>query len=188
MNNEQKLAELEAILFINGEPLSRKKAEKTLGLEKGEIDALLEEFDKRLSSEGRGLTLIRDEEKIQLATKPAFAKFVEEFVREELADDLTPASLEVMSIIAYLGPVSRAEIDYRRGVNSSFTVRNLMIRGLVERFSDPKNPQSFLYRPTFEFFRHIGVKGRENLPDYEKLRASLSVSIAEESSAEKKTL
>ncbi|MBI4084898.1 MAG: SMC-Scp complex subunit ScpB [Candidatus Liptonbacteria bacterium] len=174
-NIEKKLAELEALLFIHGEALSKKKAAKLLELDKENFDSLLSEMEKRLDSESRGLVIIKDEEKIQLGTKPAFAKLLENFVKEELSEDLTPATLEVLSIIAYLGPVSRAEIDYRRGVNSSFTVRNLMLRGLIERFSDPERPVSFLYRPTFEFFKHIGVKNREELPDFRKLKESLSV-------------
>src|SRR3989344_5272271 len=177
MNNlEQKLAELEALLFIHGEPFVKKKAEKILELSKEDFDSLLKEFENRLSADGRGLAVVRDEEKIQLATKPQFAKLIENFVKDEFNEDLTQASLEVLSIIAYLGPVSRSQIDYRRGVNSSFTVRNLMLRGLIERFSDPERPSSFLYRPTFEFFRHLGVKGKEELPDFEKFRESLTVS------------
>lgn len=186
MNLEQKLAELEALLFIHGEPLTKKKAGKILELTKEDIDALLIELEKLLIAENRGLALVRDEEKIQFATKPQFAKLVEGFVKEELTEDLTPAALEVLSIIAYLGPVSRADIDYRRGVNSSFTVRNLMLRGLIERFSAPERPSSFLYKPTFEFFRHIGVKGKEELPDFEKFRASLAISQQDEP-AETKT-
>ncbi len=176
MNFEQKLAELEALLFIHGEPLTRKKAKKILELTKEDLDSLVIELETRLSAEGRGLALVRDEEKIQFATKPQFAKLIEGFVKEELSEDLTPATLEVLSIIAYLSPVSRSEVDYRRGVNSSFTLRNLMLRGLIERFPDPTRPSSLLYRPTFEFFRHIGVKGKEELPDFEKFRASLTIS------------
>ena len=175
-NLEQKLAELEALLFIHGEPLTRKKAEKILEVSKEELESLVSEFETRLSAEGRGLTLVRDEEKIQFATKPQFAKLVEGFVKEEMSEDLTPATLEVLSIIAYLSPVTRSEIDYRRGVNSSFTIRNLMLRGLIERFPDPERPSSLLYRPTFEFFRHLGVKGKEELPDFEKFKAALTIS------------
>ena len=175
-NLEQKLAELEALLFIHGEPLAKKKAQKILELTKEDLDPLVAELENRMSAEGRGLALVRDEEKIQFATKPQFAKLIEGFVKEELSEDLTPATLEVLSIIAYLSPVSRAEIDYRRGVNSSFTLRNLMLRGLIERFPDPARPSALLYRPTFEFFRHLGVKGKEELPDFEKFRASLTVS------------
>ncbi len=181
MNFEQKLAELEALLFIHGEPLAKKKAEKILELGKEDLESLVSELEKRLSAEDRGLALIRDNEKIQLATKPLFAKLIEGFVKEEMSEDLTPATLEVLSIVAYLGPVSRAQIDYRRGVNSSFTLRNLMLRGLIERITDPERATSFLYRPTFEFFRHLGVNGKEELPDFEKFRASLSVSEFSES-------
>lgn len=180
MNLEQKLAELEALLFIHGEPLARKKAEKILELGKEDLDSLVSEFEKRLAVENRGLALVRDNEKIQLATKPQFAKLIEGFVKAEMSEDLTPATLEVLSIIAYLGPVSRAQIDYRRGVNSSFTLRNLMLRGLIERLPDPERPSSFLYQPTFEFFRHLGVNGKEELPDFEKFKASLSVSEPQE--------
>ncbi len=185
MNLEQKLAELEALLFIHGEPLTHKKAEKILELTKEDLDSLVAELENRMSAEGRGLTLVRDEEKIQFATKPRFAKLIEGFVKEELSEDLTPATLEVLSIIAYLSPVSRSEIDYRRGVNSSFTLHNLLLRGLVERFPDPARPPSLLYRPTFEFFRHLGVKGKEELPDFEKFRASLAISESVESSETK---
>lgn len=178
-NLEQKLAELEALLFIHGEPLTNKKAEKILELTKEGLGSLITELEKRMSAEGRGLALIRDEEKIQFATKPQFAKLIEGFVKEELTEDLTPATLEVLSIIAYLSPVSRAEIDYRRGVNSSFTLRNLLLRGLIERFPDPERPSSLLYRPTFEFFRHLGMKGKEELPDFEKFRVALAISQAD---------
>lgn len=175
-NFEQKLAELEALLFIHGEPLANKKAEKILELDKEDFEALVSELDKRLAAEGRGIALVRDGEKLQFATKPQFAKLVEGFVKEEMSEDLTPATLEVLSIIAYLSPVTRSEIDYRRGVNSSFTLRNLMLRGLIERYPDPERPSSLLYRPTFEFFRHLGVKGKEEMPDFEKFRAALTIS------------
>jgi len=185
-NFEQKLAELEALLFIHGEPLANKKAEKILELSKEDLESLVSELDKRLEAEGRGLTLVRDGEKLQFATKPQFAKLVEGFVKEEMSEDLTPATLEVLSIIAYLSPVTRSEIDYRRGVNSSFTLRNLMLRGLIERFPDPARPSSLLYRPTFEFFRHLGVKGKEELPDFEKFRAALTISQPDEQQEQQK--
>lgn len=178
-NFEQKLAELEALLFIHGEPLANKKAEKILELGKEDLEQLVSELDKRLAADGRGIALVRDGEKLQFATKPRFAKLVEGFVKEEMSEDLTPATLEALSIIAYLSPVTRSEIDYRRGVNSSFTLRNLMLRGLIERYPDPERPASLLYRPTFEFFRHLGVKGKEELPDFEKFRAALTISQEE---------
>lgn len=171
---EKKLGELEALLFIYGEPLPRKKAEKTLDVSKVELDSLIEEFGKRLSAEDRGLNLMTDNEKIQLVTKPQFGKFLEHFVKAELSGDLTPASLETLSIILYLGPVSRGEIDYRRGVNSSFTLRNLLLRGLIEKSSDKEHQGSYLYQASFDLLKHLGITKKEELPEYEKFKSLLT--------------
>ena len=149
-------ASLEALLFIHGEPLSYKKIQSVLGVEKEESDTLIKELAADLESDERGLQLVSDREKIQLATKPEFNSILESFMKEEIWEDLTPASLEALSIIAYLGPISRARLEYLRGVNSIVILRSLMIRGLVERFPDPEHPASFLYRGTFDLMKHLG--------------------------------
>lgn len=172
-NIDKKLAELEALLFIHGEPLTSKKAGEVLGVERGEVLGVIEELKKRLESDERGLTIVSDGEKIQLVTKPQFGKIIEDFVKEELSEDLTPASLESLAIVAYFGPISRARIEYLRGVNSIFILRSLLLRGLVERMPDPDRRNAFLYRPTFEAWRHLGLKGKEDLPDFEKFRGLL---------------
>ncbi len=133
-------ASLEALLFIHGEPLSYKKIQSVLEIEKEELETLIKELKADLESDARGLQLISDREKVQLATKPEFNSILESFMKEEISEDLTPASLEALSIIAYLGPISRARLEYLRGVNSIVILRSLMIRGLVERFPDPEHP------------------------------------------------
>ena len=169
-------AALEALLFIHGEPLSFKKIQAVLGIEKKEdVDGLIAELEAKLASGDRGLQLISDREKVQLATKPEFNGILEAFVKEEVSEDLSPASLEALAIIAYLGPISRAKLEYLRGVNSSVILRSLAIRGLVERFSDPEHPASFLYRPTFELMKHLGVKEGGELPEYVKFQELLKV-------------
>ena len=182
---DDKLAELEALLFIHGEPLTLKKISAVLGLEKKEVEQIIEEIKKQLETDSRGLTLVSDGEKIQLATKPQFGKILEDFVKEELSEDLTPASLETLSIVAYFGPISRARIEYVRGVNSIFILRSLLLRGLVERFPDPDRPNAFLYRPTFEAWRHLGMKGKEDLPDFEKYQELLRKFETQQESADK---
>ncbi len=174
-NFEDRLASLEALLFIHGEPLARKKAQKVLEATNEEFDLLLKELAERLSQTDRGLNLMNDGEKIQLVTKPQFGKLLEGFVKAELNEDLTPAGLEVLSIIAYLGPISRSRIEYRRGVNSSFTLRNLLLRGLIEKFSDSQHPASPLYRPSFEFLKYLGIAKQEELPEYPKFSSLLTV-------------
>jgi segregation and condensation protein B len=119
--------------------------------------------------------VLTDKEKIQLATKPDFNKILEDFVREEISEDLTPASLEALAIVAYLGPISRAKLEYLRGVNSIVILRSLMIRGLVERFPDPEHPSGFLYRTTFDLMKHLGMKEKEDLPEFDKFQELLKV-------------
>lgn len=172
-DQEQKVAKLEALLFVHGEPLTVKKIAAVLELEKKEVEEVVTELKKQLEADSRGLALVSDGEKVQLATKPQFGKILENFVKEELSEDLTPASLEALSIVAYFGPISRARIEYIRGVNSIFILRSLLLRGLVERFPDPDRPNAFLYRPTFESWRHLGMKGKEDLPEFEKYQELL---------------
>jgi segregation and condensation protein B len=170
----QKIAALEALLFIHGEPISFKKIDAFLGLTPEDRDAALLELQSKLASDERGLTLLIDKEKVQLVTKSAFSSFLETFMKEELSEDLTPASLETLAIIAYLGPISRSRIEYLRGVNSLFTLRNLRIRGLIERFQDDLHPNVYLYRPSFTFLKHVGADAIAALPEYEKFHAMLT--------------
>ena len=173
-NLNKKLGELEALLFIHGEPLTFKKMKVIIDVKEEDAEFLLSEFTKKLNEEGRGLALLRDEEKIQLVTRPEFNKVLESFVKEELADDLTPASMESLAVIAYFGPISRSRIEYLRGVNSSFILRSLLLRGLVERFPDPERSNAFLYRATFDLLKHLGIKSKEDMPDYEKFKTLLA--------------
>ncbi len=176
-----RLASLEALLFIHGEPLTHKKIRAVLGFgENEDLAGLIAELSAQLAREDRGLQLISDREKIQLATKPEFNHILESFVKEEISEDLSAASLEALSIIAYLGPISRAKLEYLRGVNSSVILRSLMIRGLIERFADPEHPATPLYRPTFDLMKHLGVKEKEGLPDYGKFQELLTVFEAKE--------
>lgn len=174
-NSEKKLAALEALLFIHGEPITYKKIASVLEIEKEEAEEFARELQQRLESLERGLQLVSDREKVQLATKPEWNSILESFVKEELTEDLTPASLETLSIVSYLGPISRPRIEYLRGVNSSVILRSLMIRGLVERSPDPEHASGFLYRLTFDVMKHLGIQQKEDLPDFSKFQELLKV-------------
>ena len=164
-------AKLEAFLFLHGEPVKVEKLAKELGVKSEEIREALDLLSHRLKeAEDRGLELIVSDDRAQLTTKADLKPLTSKLVAEELDTPLTPASLETLAIVAYLGPCSRALIEYIRGVNSTFILRSLMIRGLVERTPDPDRTNAFLYRTSFDFLRHIGVSRPEELPDYDKYR------------------
>lgn len=168
---EPKLAALEALLFVHGEPLAFKKIAAILKIPVEEVAEVIAAFKEKLELSERGLALVSGQSSAQLVTKPALAMVIQDFVKQELTEDLTPASLEALSLIAYLGPLPRARLDYLRGVNSSFILRNLMMRGLVEREPDPEHPAVMLYRATIDLWKHLGVAAQGDLPEYEKFKA-----------------
>ena len=161
---------IESILFIQGEPMAVSKIMKAANASKKEVvDALAE-----LAGEyrERGIVLIENQGEWQFATHPANKAIVEKFITSGLSEELTKAGLEVLAIIAYKGPISRASIEYVRGVNSSFTVRNLLIRGLIGREENPKDKRSFLYRISTDFLKHLGITNITELPQFTEFKAS----------------
>jgi segregation and condensation protein B len=110
-----------------------------------------------------------------LGTAPELSKLIEDLQKEELNKELSKASLETLSIVLYKNGASRAEIDYIRGVNSSFTLRALSVRGLVEKMADIKDNRRYIYKPSFELLSFMGVTSIEELPDYTEVSSSLDV-------------
>jgi segregation and condensation protein B len=166
----QNASALEALLFIYGEPLELKKVAQTLGLKVEEVAQAAESLRQSLKARQSGLQLMQNGTQVQLTTSSAFAGLLEKVVKSELSENLTPAGLETLAIISYAAPISRAEIDYIRGVNSSFILRNLLLRGLIERSTDPQRGNAYVYGPSFDFLRYVGVSRAEELPDYQKFR------------------
>ncbi len=169
MNIEQKI---EAILFFKGEPVSRKKLGEVLGVGQLEINEGLDKLKENLKE--RGIVLQEKDDEVLLGTSPQFSDLIENLQKEELNKELSKASLETLSIILYKNGVGRSLIDYIRGVNSSFTLRALSIRGLIEKSIDPEDSRRYIYKPTFELLSFMGVKSVEELPDYESVNSSIS--------------
>jgi segregation and condensation protein B len=170
MNLEQKI---EAILFFKGEIVSLKKLEDILKVSKEEIkDAI---FNLKINLENRGVVLIENNNEITLGTAPELSKLIEDLQKEELNRELSKASLETLSIVLYKNGVSRAEIDYIRGVNSSFTLRALCVRGLIEKTIDTKDSRRYIYRPSFELLSYMGVKSVEELPEYQEVNNGIEI-------------
>lgn len=157
-------AKIEAVLFWKGEPMSRKKLGDILKVREGEINEAI--LNLKVALQNRGIALIEKEDEVMLGTAPELSELIENLQKEELNKDLSKAALETLSIVLYKNGASRSEIDYIRGVNSSFTLRALSVRGLVEKVVDTKDSRRFMYKPTFELLSYIGVKSVEELPEY----------------------
>jgi segregation and condensation protein B len=179
MNLDQKI---EAILFFRGESVSIKKIVAILQITPEDVQKGIEDLKNRLQT--GALTIVTKDDEVMLATRPEAAPLIESLVKEELSRDLGKAGLETLSIVLYKGPISRREIDYIRGVNSQFILRNLLVRGLVEKIMDEKDQRRFLYRPTFELLQSLGVSTISELPEYTKVQEELAVLVKKESEDE----
>jgi segregation and condensation protein B len=159
---------IESILFISGESVKISKIAKITGAAKPEIENAVMVLQGEYSG-GRGLTIIKKDDEVQMASSPDNSTFVADLVKSEVQENLSRAALEVLSIVAYREPVSRADVDAIRGVNSTFTLRSLLLRGLVERVENPKSARSYLYKISFDFLRYLGLDDISKLPDWENL-------------------
>lgn len=175
MNNLEN--HIEALLFLKGEPMTIKQLAKILEASEKDVKDAADFLGQKLSD--RGIQLVKKDDSFALATSPNSSNFSKVLIEEEFNNELSKASLEVLSIIAYKGPVSRGEVDYIRGVNSTFTVRNLMVRGLVERITNPRDSRSFLYRPSFQLLRYLGINDIKELPELGNFNQKLENFISE---------
>jgi segregation and condensation protein B len=166
------VAALEAILFASGEPMSKKKLGGLLGLKDTELTEVVAALRESLS--GRGVALIEVSEGLELRTAPETAQFVEKLREGELSKDLGRAGLETLAIVLYRKNATRSEIDWIRGVNSSATVRALLMRGLLERTDDPNDKRRARYQLTHDALAHLGLRTIDEAPSYEELSRALT--------------
>jgi len=169
--------QLEAILFYKNEPLTIRELSKLLEKDEKEIKESLQNLAKSL--EGRGICLIMSEKEVSLATALGLKDLIENIAKDEMSKEIGRAGLETLSIILYNGPISRREVDYIRGVSSAFTLRNLCVRGLIEKELDSKDQRIFRYKSSLALLAHLGLKTIEELPDFEFLKKEITESKEE---------
>ncbi len=160
-------AALEAVLFASGEALEKKTLEKLLGIGQKELQMALDALSESL--EGRGLVLLDSGEEVELRTSPEAAAVLKKLRESELSRDLGKAGLETLAVIAYRAGSTRTEIDWVRGVNSSTSVRTLLLRGLIEGREDAEDRRRIRYQITTEALAHLGVAKAQNLPRFAEL-------------------
>lgn len=159
-------AALEAILFAAGDPVGVERLCLTLELDKATVDAVCQRLADQYSFERRGLRLVRMDTSYQLCSAPEYADLVRRAFESRKPAKLSQPALEVLAIIAYYQPVTRAYIDQIRGVDSAYTVGLLLERELIEeagRLAVPGRP--IQYKTTKNFLRAFGLSTLEELPE-----------------------
>lgn len=172
MTNKNKPSEkldklLESILFVHANPVSINKLTTLCASSKSDISSALEKLKERLKNNS-GLRLIQKKEQFQLVSSKDYANVIEKLFKQKHKEELSRASLEVLAIVAYQGPVGRVEIETIRGINSSYIIRHLLMRGLVNKI-ESKNPFS-RYELSFDILRRLGLEKQENLPRWQEIR------------------
>mgnify|MGYP003423169731 FL=1 len=127
----------------------------------------------------RGIVLVRKDDSVTLGVSLELSSLIETMRKDEITKELSKASLETLSIILYKNGVTRSEVDYIRGVNSSFIIRNLLVRGLIEKTVDDKDTRRMIYRPTLDTLTFMGVTDIEQIPNYAEVRSQLDSVITQ---------
>ncbi|HOW43618.1 MAG TPA: SMC-Scp complex subunit ScpB [Candidatus Aminicenantes bacterium] len=169
----QRIALIEAILFVSKEPVEPARIMEFLGItDIGEFEAVLAAMEKEHLQERpeRGLLLKRSGGGLQLVTKPDLHDDLKRFFTVRQAAKLSLASLETLSIIAYRQPATLAEISDMRGVNSSGPIKSLLQKKLIKITGRKKVPGlPALYATTQEFMVYFGLNDLSELPSLEEL-------------------
>ena len=159
-------AAIEGILFASGEPVAVERICLALDMDKPTVELVLQKLSDYYSYERRGMRLVRMEDSYQLCSAPEYADYIRKAFEIRKPAKLSQPALEVLTIIAYYQPTTRAYVDQIRGVDSSYTVGLLLDRHLIEecgRLQVPGRPR--LYRTTQTFLRAFHLNSLEDLPE-----------------------
>ncbi len=179
MSENEKLAAFEAILFASGESVERSLIAESLEISEEETEELYLKLSEKYK-EG-GINILKLENDYQLTTKKEYYEYVRRVTEPKRNTPLSNAALEALSIVAYKGPVTRSQVDYIRGVDSSSSMSRLIGCGLIEAVGVSDAPgRPSLYSTTKEFLRVFGLESLSDLPDIGELERELETEEAEQ--------
>lgn len=166
MSNDELMPMLEAVLFAMGEPIEIERLCVALELDEIVVRDLLDKLQNKYEDESSGICLLRLENKYQLCTKKQYADKIRAVIEVKKNAPLSQAAFEVLAIIAYNQPVTKAYIESVRGVDCSAVISNLCGKSLVEekgRLDLPGRP--LIYGTTPEFLRCFCISSLDELPE-----------------------
>lgn len=164
---------LEAVLLTAGEPVEIGKLAKFLKVKKEQLEQEIDKIIKMYQDEESGLQIILFDGKIQLVSKPELADDIAKFLNLSLNEPISGSLLEVLAIVAYRGPITRAGVQEIRGTDCSFQLRALAMRGLVGKKENPDGSRAYLYQASDDFLKSLGMDKIEKLPDFTKLQKNI---------------
>lgn len=164
--NFDSLCLLESLLFAAGDSVPADQLAEILEISQEEISELADKLNAEYVERKRGFCVLRLEDSYQLCTNELVFPYIQKLKEPKRKQNLSPAALETLAVVAYHQPVTRSSIEFIRGVNSDGPVNKLIERGLIEengRLDAPGRP--ILYVTTQEFLRSFGLSSLSGLPD-----------------------
>ena len=183
MDRKELESALEAILFASGEPVQVDRICVALDIDRSTVEQLLQKLMDYYAYERRGIRLLKIDDSWQLCSAPDYAETIRKAFEIRKPAKLSQPALEVLTIIAYYQPTTRAYVDQIRGVDSSYTVGLLLDRHLIEecgRLQVPGRPR--LYRTTKAFLRAFHLNSLEDLPEMPGMETDGQLRLAEDGS------
>jgi len=180
---------IEGILFASGEPVNIDRICTAMEMDRATVELVLQRLRDYYSFERRGIRLLQMENSYQLCSAPEYAEIIRKAFEIRKPAKLSQPALEVLTIIAYYQPTTRAYVDQIRGVDSAYTVSALLTKKLIEecgRLNVPGRP--ILYRTTPDFLRTFGLSSLEELPEIKKMNFSRTAEAAQEELAEQQVI
>lgn len=166
MQIDKILGKIEAILFVSGEAVETAKIAKVLNLNKHEMDYCISLLDKKYNTEFSGIRFLELSQDLQLASNSVYIETIREVMDLKRNAPLSSAAMEVLALVAYNQPVTKAFLEQIRGVDCSGVVSSLAQKGLVQecgRLELPGRP--LLYETTNNFLRCFGISSLSQLPE-----------------------
>ncbi len=166
---------IESILFATADSYTVSGLAKLLDATQEAVEEALATLSQHF--EGHAMMLVRQGDSVTLATRPEFSAVLETIRKEELQKELSKASAETLAIVVYKPGATKAEIELIRGVNASYSLRALQIRGLIETQG---NGRAITYHPTLALLEHFGVSQTDQLPQYAETVAKITTLLNQE--------
>lgn len=173
---------IECLIFVSMEPLSLEKIKAVLNEHKEEdIQTAVENILSDYAGNDRGIQIIRAAGGFQFTTKPQHDEWIRRLYTDERRNKLSPAALETLSVVAYHQPITLAEISSIRGVDSSHSLKTLLLKRLAKITGRKKAPgKPLIYRTTDKFLAYFGLNDIKDLPSQEEIEKILDEEQAEE--------
>ncbi len=175
MNQNTQL--IHALLFTSGETWRFSELAETLQLSKSDVVNAVSELADILKDQA--VFPLIHEESVTLVTRPELKDELQKLEKEELAKEFSKGAIETLALIAYKGPIGKSDIDYIRGVNSQFMLRNLVLRGMIEKQVGGKG-----YIITADALRFLGVTTVDQLPQFNEFFSEIEKRIPTTDSVE----